>query len=98
MFHEMWWWRPPDLVPRREVKSMSQLEKDGLKACLFSRQDRVLLNMKVFRGDGTRISPEDLAVQILSIDRQHAAGLEPAAGPVRSMKPTVDVRKLVAGL
>jgi hypothetical protein len=77
---------------------MSTHEKDGLKACLFSRQDRRLLNMKVFRGDGGAISPADLEAEICSIARQHEAGLVPAAGPVRSRKETVDVRKLVASM
>ena len=77
---------------------MSHPEKDGLKACLFSRPDRSLLNMKVFRGDGEAISPADLAAQICSIAAQHAAGLQPAAGPVRSTKPTVNVPKLVASM
>lgn len=77
---------------------MSIREKDGLKACLFSRQDRKLVNIKFFRGDSDVISPDDLSAQICSIASQHEAGLKPSAGPIRSAKPTVDVRKLVASM
>lgn len=77
---------------------MSIQEEKGLKACLFSRQDRKLVNIKFFRGDSNVISPDDLAAQICSIASQHEAGLKPSAGPVRSVKPTVDVRKLVTSM
>lgn len=77
---------------------MSTQGKEGLKDCLFSRQDKKLLNIKFARGDGANISADQLQEQVHAIARQHAAGIEPASGPVRSAKKPINVRKLVAGM
>ena len=77
---------------------MSIQEKEGLKASLFSRPDKKLVNIKFFRGDREVISPDDLRHQVCLIGQQHDAGLQPSAGPTRSERPTVDIRKLVAGM
>ena len=77
---------------------MSTLEKDGLKDCLFSGQDNKLLDIKFFRGDKEIIAPDEIAAQVCAIARQRKAGLKPAAGPARSGKDRVNVRKLVASM
>jgi hypothetical protein len=73
---------------------MSTLEKDGLEACLFSRQDRQLINIKFMRGNAEVIAPEAFRAEICSMVAQRDGGLE-ASGPAKSGKPPVDVRELV---
>ena len=77
---------------------MSKHEKDGLEACLFSRQGAKLVNIKFFRGPKEIISTDDMHCQIRAIADQHAKGLEPAAGPSLSDKSVINVRKLVASM
>lgn len=77
---------------------MSTQEKDGLMDCLFSRQDRKLVNIKFCRGDADIIAPEELRAEVCSIASQREAGLQPSAGPTRSGKTTINVRKLVQSM
>lgn len=76
----------------KRVKSMSKQEKEGLD-CLFSRQDRRLVNVKFMRGKALTIAPEAFREEICSIVEQRDAGLTPT-GPVHSGREPVDVRKL----
>jgi hypothetical protein len=55
------------------------------------------LNIKITRGDRPVISSDEMVEQLSSIFRQHDAGLKPV-GPVRSSRPKVSVRELVAAL
>ena len=75
---------------------MSKLEKDGLKDCLFSRQDRKLVNIKFMRGSANTIPSDDLRTAICSIVQQRDAG-QPS-GPAKSRKPATNVRNLVASM
>lgn len=76
---------------------MSTLEKDGLEACLFSRQDKKLINIKFMRGNAETIAPEAFRAQICSIVSQRDDGLQPS-GAVKTGKPPIDIRKFVAGM
>jgi hypothetical protein len=74
---------------------MSKQEKDVLQDCLFSRQDKKLINIKFMRGNAEIIAPEAFRSEICSIVAQRDGGLKPA-GAVQSGKAPTDVRKLVA--
>jgi len=74
---------------------MSTLEKDVLQDCLFSRQDRRLVNIKFMRGTAPIIAPEAFRGAICSIMAQHDAGLEPS-GAVKSGKSPTNVHKLLS--
>jgi hypothetical protein len=76
---------------------MSTLEKDVLQDCLFSRQDKKLINIKFMRGNAEIIAPEDFRAEICSIVSQRDGGLLPA-GDTHSGKNPTDVRKWVAEL
>ena len=76
---------------------MSLHEKDGLMDCLFSRQDKKLINIKFMRGNAEIIAPEAFRAEICSIVAQRDGGLV-ASGAVKSGKTPTDVRKLVAGM
>lgn len=76
---------------------MSTQEKDGLMDCLFSRQDKKLVNIKFMRGTAQIIAPEAFRAEICSIVAQRDGGLQ-ASGAVKSGGAPIDVRKLVADL
>jgi len=76
---------------------MSNHEKDGLLDCLFSRQDRKLVNIKFMRGSAEIIAPEDLRAEVCSVLSQRDKGLE-AIGPIKSGRSPLDIRRLVADL
>ena len=75
---------------------MSTLEKDGLQACLFSGQDRTLINIKFMRGTDKVIPTEDLCAAIATVIDHRDTGAP--AGPAKSGKQPTDVRNFVAGL
>jgi hypothetical protein len=77
---------------------MSKLEKDGLKDCLFSRQDRKLVNIKFFRGDRDIITAAEMRAELCSIARQQSDGLKPSVGPTHSGAEVINVRKLVVNV
>ncbi len=79
----------------QRAKSMSTLEKDVLLDCLFSRQDKKLINIKFMRGNAEIIAPEAFRAEIGSIVAQRDGGLEPS-GAAKSGKTPTDVRKLLA--
>jgi len=75
---------------------MSGHEKDGFKACLFSRQDVKLINLKFFRGSDDLISEAALREEVCeSEDRKRRGTLKAGAFP-KCRKAAVDVRTLVA--
>jgi hypothetical protein len=74
---------------------MSTLEKDVLQDCLFSRQDRKLINIKFMRGNADIIAPEAFRAEICSIVAQRDNGLK-LAGAAQSGRSPTEVRKLVA--
>jgi hypothetical protein len=76
---------------------MSTLEKDVLLDCLFSRQDKKLINIKFMRGTAETIAPEAFREEICSIVAQRDGGLRPS-GAVKTGKTPTDVRKLVADM
>jgi hypothetical protein len=76
---------------------MSTLEKDGLEACLFSRQDRKLINIKFMRGSAEIIAPEDFRAEICSVVTQRDSGQKPSE-PAKSGKNPTNIRQLVAGM
>jgi hypothetical protein len=76
---------------------MSTLEKDGLEACLFSRQDKKLVNIKFMRGKAKVIAPDDVRAAISSMVKQRDAGVGQSE-PAKSGKPPVNLRKLFAGV
>lgn len=75
---------------------MSNLEKDGLQACLFSGQGQRLINIKFMRGDAKVISTADFRADICSMIHQRDAG-QPS-GPAQSGREQVDVRNFVGNL
>ena len=75
---------------------MSIQEKDGLEACLFSRQDRKLINIKFMRGTDRVIPTEDLCAALTTIVDHRDSGTP--SGPAKSGKQPTDVRNFVAGL
>lgn len=75
---------------------MSILEKDGLKACLFSRQDRKLVNIKFMRGSAEIIAPEDFRAEICSVVNQRDSQ-KPSEAATSGKSPT-NIRQLVAGM
>lgn len=75
---------------------MSTLEKDGLEACLFSRQDRKLVNIKFMRGDAEIIDPEDFRAEICSVVSQRDGGKPSEAA--KSGKTPTNIRQLVASM
>jgi len=75
---------------------MSILEKEGLEACLFSRQDRKLINIKFMRGTAKVIATQDLCAAITTVIDQRNSGA--SSGPAKSGKTPTDVRNLVADL
>ena len=54
-----------------------------------------LINMKLTRGDAEVITPEQVWAEIGKIFAQRACGLHPT-GPVKSGRPQVNVRELLA--
>ena len=76
---------------------MSTQEKDGLMDCLFSRQDRKLVNIKFMRGSADVIATEDVRAAICSIVKQRDAGVG-QSGPAESGKAPTNVRNLVANM
>jgi len=78
------------------AKSMSTLEKDGLKACLFSRQDRKLVNVKFMRGTATVIEAGALCAAVATLIDQRNTGSP--SEPAKSGKRPTYVRNLVATL
>lgn len=76
---------------------MSTQEKDVLQDCLFSRQDKRLINIKFMRGNAEIIAPEAFRAEICSIVAQRDGSLQPS-GAAQSGKIPTDVRKLVAGM
>ena len=76
------------------AKSMSTLEKDGLEACLFSRQDRKLVNIKFMRGTDKVIEADDLCAAVTTLINQRNTGTP--SGAAKSGKTPTDVRNLVA--
>jgi len=78
---------------------MSEHEKDGLTACLFSRQDMKLRNIKFFRGEADVISAEDFRRQSCStIEQQKTGQATRNSGPTRSDVAPLDVRAYVANM
>jgi len=75
---------------------MSTLEKDGLEACLFSRPDKKLINIKFMRGTAKIIEAGDLCAAVSTMIDQRDHGTP--SGPSRSGKTPTDVRNWVAGL
>ena len=76
---------------------MSKLEKEGLEACLFSRQDRKLINIKFMRGNAEIIAPEDFRAEICSVVKQRDDGRKPSEA-IKSGKNPINIRELVAGM
>lgn len=76
---------------------MSYQEKDVLLDCLFSRQDKQLINIKFMRGTAATIAPEAFRAEISSMVSQRESGLAPS-GAIKSGRTPIDVRKLVAGM
>jgi hypothetical protein len=74
---------------------MSTLEKDVLQDCLFSRQDKKLINIKFMRGNAEIIAPEAFRAEICSIVAQRDGGLKPSGAAMSGKTPT-NVRKLLA--
>jgi hypothetical protein len=74
---------------------MSTQEKDVLQDCLFSRQDKKLVNIKFMRGNAEIIAPEAFRTEICSI---LADGGLNASDAAKSGKTPTNVRKLVAGM
>ena len=75
---------------------MSKLEKDGLEACLFSRQDRKLVNIKFMRGSAEIIAPEDFRAEICAVVTQRD-GLKSSEAAKIGKNPT-NIRQFVAGM
>jgi hypothetical protein len=76
---------------------MSTHEKDGLMACLFSRQGMKLVNVKFFRGSSDVISPDEFRQEILaSANRKRSGELERSASAPTCKKDLVDLRAFVA--
>jgi len=76
---------------------MSTLEKDGLMDCLFSRQDKKLVNIKFMRGTAEVIAPDALRAAVCGAVAKRDKGLQPS-GSAKSGKKPVNVRKLVASM
>jgi hypothetical protein len=76
---------------------MSTQEKDVLQDCLFSRQDKKLVNIKFMRGNAKIIAPEAFRTEICSILAERDGGLK-ASDAAKSGKTPTNVRKLVAGM
>jgi hypothetical protein len=75
---------------------MLKLEKDGLEACLFSRQDRKLVNIKFMRGTAKVIEADDLCEATSALIYQRDTGTPSDAA--KSGKAPTDVRKWVASM
>lgn len=73
---------------------MSIQEKDSLD-CLFSRQDKKLINIKFMRGTADVITPEEFGAEIRDTVQRRDAGL-PSTGTAKSGRAPVDVRDFVA--
>jgi len=75
-------------------------EQQRLMDRLFNDPTRKILNFKMTRGDGS-FTAEELCAQVNSamdqVERRRAAG-DLGDGPVRTGKPSVDLRELVSGL
>lgn len=75
-------------------------EKDKLMDRLFNDPTRRLINFNIVRGDGPATEEEICAAVNKSMDesdRRRAAG-DMGDGPVRTGRPRVDLRGLIAGL
>jgi hypothetical protein len=81
----------------KRTKSMSTLEKDGLEACLFSRQDHKLVNIKFMRGHAEIIEPKDFRSEICKVVTRRDGGQKPSE-PVKSGKNPTNIRQLVTGM
>lgn len=75
---------------------MSHQEKDSLD-CLFSRQDKKLINIKFMRGTADVISPEEFCAEICATVARRDNGLQ-STGAAKSGRSPVDVRDLVTQL
>ncbi len=76
---------------------MSILEKDVLQDCLFSRQDRRLLNIKFMRGSA-ECTPEALRDEVCSLISRRDRGQLVPSGSVKTGKTPINVRQLVADM
>jgi hypothetical protein len=83
-------------MARNRVKSMSLHEKDGLMDCLFSGQDKQLINLKFFRGSNDLIEEEHFREQVCAAEKRKQAGTVKRSDPPKCKKSPLDLRKLVA--
>lgn len=76
---------------------MSGHERDGVVSCLFSGQDKTLLNMKFFRGDRDVISEAEFRAEVCSIEQQKKLSVAKRSSHApRSEREPIDVRDFVA--
>jgi len=75
---------------------MSLHEKDGLVSCLFSGQDKQLINLKFFRGSNDLIEEEDFREQLCAAEKRKKAKTVKKSDFPKCKKAPLDLRKLVA--
>ena len=81
----------------KEESIMATQEKDVLQDCLFSRQDRRLLNIKFMRGTA-ECTPEALREEVCSLITRRDHGQLVPSGSVKTGKTPINVRQLVADM
>ena len=84
---------------QKGFKSMSLHERDGLMDCLFSRQDRKLVNIKFARGSSDVISNDEFRSELCAAAARKKSGeVKRSATAPRCKLPTVDLREFVANM
>jgi hypothetical protein len=76
---------------------MSTQEKDGLMDCLFSGQDKKLVNLKFFRGSNDLISEDEFKEQVCAAEKRKNSTVKAGKFPSCKKGP-LDLRKIVAEL
>ncbi len=77
---------------------MSELNKDSIVDCLFTRPEMKLRNIRFARGTDVKIEVEDFRAAICSAADQVRGGELSEAGWPKVTKGKVDVRDFVANI